>query len=64
MRITKNAAKKILKEAGAKRVNDEAAQELADSINQTAYSIAKKAVDFAAHAKRETVRKEDVELAK
>ncbi|MDE1861101.1 MAG: NFYB/HAP3 family transcription factor subunit [Candidatus Micrarchaeota archaeon] len=64
MRISSGVAKKIIKEAGGKRVSNDAAQELADQINQFAYSVAKKACELAAHAKRETVKKEDVQLAK
>lgn len=63
MPITKRSARKILKESGAKRVSDSAALELADVLNRLAYSIAKKAVRLALHAKRETVKKSDVELA-
>ena len=63
MSISKQSAKKILKEAGAKRVSDSAALELADILNKHAYSIAKKASKLALHAKRATVKKEDIELA-
>lgn len=64
MAMTKLAAKKILKESGAKRVSDSAAVELCKIVNKFSYSIASKAVKLAAHAKRETVKKEDVTLAK
>lgn len=64
MKISKNAAKAILKANGAKRVSDEAAMYLAEQLNRFAYSVSKKAVSLAAHAKRETVKKEDVELAR
>ncbi len=63
MSVTKQSARKILKESGAKRVSDSAARELADILNKYAYLIAKKAVRLALHARRETVKKEDVELA-
>jgi histone H3/H4 len=62
--IRESTAKKILKEAGAKRVSDEAIAEFTILINRYAYSIAKKAVKLAAHAKRKTVEKSDIELAK
>ena len=42
MSITKQSAKKILREAGAKRVSDSAALAFADMLNKYAYSIAKK----------------------
>lgn len=64
MAISKITAKKILKEAGGSRVSDSAAEELASVLNKYAYSIANKAVRLAAHAKRKTVDKSDVELAK
>ncbi|MDE1855894.1 MAG: NFYB/HAP3 family transcription factor subunit [Candidatus Micrarchaeota archaeon] len=64
MRITTATAKKILKEAGAKRVSDSAASEFWRAINTYAYSIAKRAVKLSAHAKRKTVEKADIELAK
>ena len=64
MPITKLTAKKILKDAGAKRVSDSAASELSAVLNRFAYQTAKKAVRLAAHARRQTVKKADVELAK
>ncbi|MGC8710686.1 MAG: histone [Candidatus Micrarchaeia archaeon] len=64
MAITKSTAKKILQEEGAQRVSDSAAMEFSRIINKYAYSIAKKAVKLAAHARRKTVEKSDIELAK
>ncbi|MGI0141542.1 MAG: histone family protein [Candidatus Micrarchaeales archaeon] len=64
MRITKMTIKRILKEVGAERVSESAANELCRIINTNAYSIAKKAVKLAAHAKRKTVEKADIDLAK
>lgn len=64
MAITKMTIKKILKESGAERVSEAAATELARIVNKSVYSIAKKAVKLAAHAKRKTVEKADIELAK
>ncbi|MEM0201336.1 MAG: NFYB/HAP3 family transcription factor subunit [Candidatus Micrarchaeaceae archaeon] len=64
MPITKRTAKKILIEAGAKRVSDDASIELADTLNRIAYSISNKAVKLSAHAKRATIKKSDIELAK
>lgn len=63
MAISRQAAKKILKEVGAERVGDDAAIELSESVNKFAYDLARKAVKLASHAKRSTVKKEDVELA-
>jgi histone H3/H4 len=64
MRISKNSAKTILKEAGAARVSESAASELATLLNRYAYSVANKAVKLSSHAKRKTVERSDIELAK
>jgi DNA-binding protein len=64
MAITRVTAKRILKEAGAGRIGDDAAEELAEAINKYAYSIAKKAINLSAHAKRKTIKKADIDLAK
>ena len=62
--ITKRTAKRILKDSGANRVSGDAAAALADLVTAFSYSVAKKAVMLAEHAKRKTVTKADVELAK
>ena len=54
----------ILKQAGAERVAEPAAQAMADVIKEMAFSMAKDAVRFAKHAGRKTVKKEDIELAR
>lgn len=64
MSFSKVASKKILKEAGADRVSDPAAVELSEIVNKYAYQLAKKAVSLAAHAKRKTIKKADIDLAK
>ncbi len=64
MSITTLTAKKILKDAGAERISVDAAEELSDIVNRFAFGVAKKAVQLAAHAKRKTVKKKDVELAR
>jgi len=64
MKISKLTAKKILKDSGAARVSESAATELADLITAFSYSVAKKAVMLTEHAKRKTVSKADIELAK
>ncbi|MFQ6010280.1 MAG: histone family protein [Candidatus Aenigmatarchaeota archaeon] len=53
----------ILRNAGAERVSDAAARELADVLMENATAISKRAVKFAAHAGRKTVKKEDIKLA-
>jgi histone H3/H4 len=64
MPVSNLAAKRMLKEAGAKRVSDDALTEFAETVNRYAYKIAAKAIRLASHAKRKTVNKEDIELAK
>ncbi len=64
MTISKLTAKRMLKEQGAIRVSDEAAMEFSTLINSYAYKIAAKAVKLAKHAKRKTVDKADINLAK
>ena len=54
---------RILKKSGAERVSDESANELRRVIEEIAESIAKTAVDMAAHAGRKTIKAEDIKLA-
>ena len=63
MPISKQSAKKILEEAGAERVSESAALELSEKLNSFAYEHARRAVKLARHAKRKTVKRQDVELA-
>ncbi len=64
MSMAKASVKKMLKKLGAERVSDGAAAEMAEVVEKYAYAIAKKAVKLAAHAKRKTIKKEDIDLAK
>ena len=64
MSITKLTAKKILKDVGGERISESAASELAEVANKFAYTVAKRAVKLAAHAKRKTVKKADIDLAR
>jgi histone H3/H4 len=54
----------ILKNAGAERVSEPAAQALAAVMKEMAFEIAKDAVKFANHAGRKTIKREDIELAR
>ncbi len=64
MQISPSTAKRFLREVGAARVSDDAATEFADMLNVYAYSVAKKAVKLSAHAKRKTVKRADISLAR
>lgn len=52
--------KRIIKEAGAKRVSHEAATELKDELEDYAEERAREAKEFASHAGRKTVQAEDI----
>ncbi|RNJ76765.1 MAG: histone [Nitrosopumilus sp. H8] len=58
-----SAMHRILKKAGAGRISDESANELRRVIEGVAESVARDAVDMAAHAGRKTVKGEDVRMA-
>ena len=54
---------RIIKKAGAKRVSEDGAEELRKVLERVGIKIAKEAIDFANHAKRKTVKSEDIEIA-
>lgn len=64
MDISKTLAMRILKEEGAERVSSPAAMEFAENMSKNAHLLARKAVKLAAHAKRKTIQKADIDLAK
>jgi len=61
--ISLNAMDKIMREAGAERVSDEAKEALAKVLEQKALEIANEAKKFAEHAKRKTITEKDIQLA-
>ena len=54
---------RLCKKAGAERVSEAAAKELAKALEEIGVKIAKEALDFAMHAGRKTIKSEDIEIA-
>ncbi len=55
--------KRILQNAGAKRVSEDAAKEFGKILEEIGEDIAERATQLAKHAGRKTIKAEDVELA-
>jgi histone H3/H4 len=62
-KIRKNTLIKLARKSGIKRISKEALIELENFILEATEKISKKAIELANHAKRMTVKKEDIELA-
>jgi histone H3/H4 len=54
---------RLCKKAGADRVSEAAALELAKVLEDLGVRIAKEARDYSVHAKRRTIKAEDIEIA-
>ncbi len=57
------AVDRIIRKAGAERVSESAARELAEVLEDYALEIASEANDLSKHAGRKTVRDTDIRLA-
>lgn len=57
------AVDRIIRKAGAERVSEDAAQALAEILEEKGVEIAKQANQFALHANRKTVVDADIRLA-
>ena len=54
---------RILKRGGADRVSDSGARQLQEALEEIGLKIAEEAWDYAVHARRKTVKAEDIKLA-
>ncbi len=61
--ISRAAAWRLCKRAGAERVSHAAARKLAEILEQVGLKIAKEALDYAQHAGRKTIKEEDIVIA-
>lgn len=57
------AMHRICKKAGAERVSESAAKEMARVLEEIGLKIGREAIDFAMHAGRKTVKAEDIKIA-
>jgi len=54
---------RLSKKAGADRVSEAAAKELAKELEKIGVKIAREALDFAVHSGRKTIKAEDIKIA-
>lgn len=54
---------RIIRKAGAERVSEDAVEELRRAVEEVGDEVAQDAINLADHANRNTVKKEDVEMA-
>jgi DNA-binding protein len=54
---------RLCKKAGAERVSESAARELAKVLDEIGTKIAKEAFDYAIYAGRKTIKTKDIEIA-
>ncbi|KYK38613.1 MAG: histone family protein [Theionarchaea archaeon] len=54
---------KLIRKGGAERVSEEAARLLGEHLENVATEIAREAISLASHAKRKTIKAEDIKLA-
>ena len=61
--LSLSGMERLLKKAGAERVSNRAKEEFREIIEDYGEQIGKKAVLFANHSKRKTIKVEDIKLA-
>ncbi|MDY6761508.1 MAG: histone family protein [Candidatus Nanohaloarchaea archaeon] len=55
--------KRVIKNAGAERVSDDAVEAMRDVLEDEAEELAQDAKQYATHAGRKTIKKEDIRAA-
>jgi len=61
--LSLSAMEKIMKAAGAYRVSEDAKEALRDVLEDIAEKISKEADELSRHARRSTIKAEDIKLA-
>ncbi len=61
--LSSASVERIMRTAGAERVSMNAIEAMADVLEDICMDLSKESVKLAKHAKRKTVKKEDVKLA-
>ena len=61
--LSLSAVHRIIRKAGAERVGEDAAEELARVLEELGVQIATQAVELSSHAGRKTVKASDVQIA-
>ena len=54
---------KLLKKSGALRISDKAKEAFREVLEEIGEDLGKKAIKFAEHSKRKTIKSEDIRLA-
>jgi len=57
------AIHRLIRKAGATRVGDDAVEELRKVLEELGVRIGKEAIELATHARRKTVKSDDIRLA-
>ena len=58
------AMERVMKRIGAERVSEDAKTALRDALEEEGHEISKKALTYALHAGRKTIKAEDIKLAR